>query len=71
MIKKPLQLISATRFSKMIGTSKANVTTSGRRALNETYRGSFPCPDAVDDEGRMFWFPETVEKYLETKKKDG
>ncbi|WP_088832749.1 hypothetical protein [Paenibacillus tyrfis] len=58
----PLDLIGASAFAEMLGTSHQNVNRAGKLSLNPKYRGSFLHPDAVF-EGRPLWIRGKAEKF--------
>ena len=66
-----LDLIGVSEFARLLGTSRQNVLQSAKRAMKPGYRGTMIPPDAVDDEGRMFWKRDRAEEYARRRRKRG
>ncbi|BFH41820.1 hypothetical protein J6TS7_29430 [Paenibacillus dendritiformis] len=62
------EYIGAAAFARMLGTTQQNVSKSGRRALEQHYRGDFLRPHALC-EGRPLWLKVKAEEYAKKERR--
>lgn len=65
---EPADLVGVTEFAKLLGISRQSMLTTAKRAMEPDYRGGMIPPDAIDEEGRMFWKRDRAEEYARNRK---